>query len=209
MFLILLFFKLYFILLLFRAAPPAYRGSQARGQIRARAAGLHHSHSNARSEPYLWPTPQPQQHGIWAASVAYTTAHGNARSLTHWAGPGTKPISSWILVGFLTCWATTGIPHAFNVQFQHIYVKLHLFGKSLYMWLIKYNFPSFTNNYLMQSSMSHTAHISFRFAELKEKISHCPAKNVGSGLKLLKLDDDSWPVHSFFGPFCCYFWWCK
>jgi len=36
----------------------AYGGSQARGLIRAIAAGLHHSHSNARSEPCLPPTPQ-------------------------------------------------------------------------------------------------------------------------------------------------------
>ena len=34
----------------------AYRGSQARGPIRAVDAGLHHS--NARSEPRLRPTPQ-------------------------------------------------------------------------------------------------------------------------------------------------------
>ena len=38
-----------FIYLLCRAAPTAYEGSQARGQIGATAAGLHHSHSNARS----------------------------------------------------------------------------------------------------------------------------------------------------------------
>jgi len=31
---------------------------QARGPIGAVAAGLHHSHSNARSEPCLRPTPQ-------------------------------------------------------------------------------------------------------------------------------------------------------
>ena len=29
------------------------------------------------------PTPEPQQRGIRAASATYTTAHGNARSLTH------------------------------------------------------------------------------------------------------------------------------
>ena len=34
----------------------AYGGSQGRSQIRAVAAGLHHSHSNARPEPR--PTPQ-------------------------------------------------------------------------------------------------------------------------------------------------------
>ena len=38
---------------LFRAAPVAYGGSQARGLIGAVAAGLRQSHSNARSEPRL------------------------------------------------------------------------------------------------------------------------------------------------------------
>jgi len=36
-----------------RAAPAAYGGSQARSQIRAVAASLHQSHSNAGSEPHL------------------------------------------------------------------------------------------------------------------------------------------------------------
>ena len=43
---------------LFRAACAAYGGSQFRGQIGAVAPGLHHSHSNAGSEPCLRPTPQ-------------------------------------------------------------------------------------------------------------------------------------------------------
>ena len=43
---------------LFRAVPVAYGGSQARGQIGAIDSGLRHSHSNARSEPYLRPTAQ-------------------------------------------------------------------------------------------------------------------------------------------------------
>ena len=42
----------------FRAVYAAYGSSQARGQIGAIAAGLHHSHSNAGSEPRLQPTPQ-------------------------------------------------------------------------------------------------------------------------------------------------------
>ena len=42
----------------FRYTPTAYGSSQAKGQIRATAAGLHHSHSNVGSEPSLWPTPQ-------------------------------------------------------------------------------------------------------------------------------------------------------
>ena len=41
-------FFLVFCPFFFRAAPAAYRGSQARGLIRATAAGLRHSHSNVR-----------------------------------------------------------------------------------------------------------------------------------------------------------------
>ena len=50
----LIFFGLFY----FRAAPEAYGGSQAKGPIRPVAAGLHHSHTNAGSKPYLQPTPQ-------------------------------------------------------------------------------------------------------------------------------------------------------
>ena len=42
----------------------------------------------------------PQQHQIWAESATYTTVHG--KSLTHWARPGIKPASSWLLVRFVT-----------------------------------------------------------------------------------------------------------
>ena len=45
------------------------------------------------------PTPQPLQRRIRATSAIYTTAHGNAGSLTHWARPGIEPASSWFLVG--------------------------------------------------------------------------------------------------------------
>ena len=37
----------------FRATPASYGGSQARGRIRAIAAGLHQSHSNVGSKPRL------------------------------------------------------------------------------------------------------------------------------------------------------------
>ena len=50
------------------AAPAAYGGSQARGLTGAVAASL---------------KPEPQQRGIRAAFATYTTAHGNAGSLTH------------------------------------------------------------------------------------------------------------------------------
>ena len=78
-----IFFYLFYLFFLFRASPMAYRSSQARGWIRAAAAGLHHSQSNN-------------------GSATYTTAHSNAGSLTHWVRPGIEPVSSWILVRFFT-----------------------------------------------------------------------------------------------------------
>ena len=82
-----------FFFFFFRATPTAYGGSQARGLNQSRSG---------------WPTPQPQQRGIQGASVTYTMAHVNARSLTHWMRPGIKLASSWILVGFITRWAIVG-----------------------------------------------------------------------------------------------------
>ena len=64
--------------------------------------------SNQSSSPQ--PTPEPQQRHIWAVSATYTTAHGNAGSLIHWARPGIKSTTSWLLVGFVNHWATMGTP---------------------------------------------------------------------------------------------------
>ena len=44
----------------------------------------------------LWPQPQQQR------NLQLVAAHGNARSLILWAGPGTEPKSSWMLVWFIT-----------------------------------------------------------------------------------------------------------
>ena len=72
---------------LFRAKPAAYGSSQARDWIRAAAASLYHSRSNAGSEPRLQPTPQFKV---------------NTRSLTHWARPRIEPASSWMLIRFVS-----------------------------------------------------------------------------------------------------------
>ena len=54
-----LFVFVFFVFSVFsRAALAAYGGSQARGLIRAVAAGLQHSHSNVGSELCLQHTPQ-------------------------------------------------------------------------------------------------------------------------------------------------------
>ena len=71
----------------FRAAPTAYGGSQPRVQIRAVTAGLCHNHSNARSEPHLWPKPQLM---------------AMLDPLTLWARPGTEPVSSGLLSRFIS-----------------------------------------------------------------------------------------------------------
>ena len=47
------FFFFFLVFCLFRAIPATYAGAQARGLIRASAAGLRHSHSNSGSEPCL------------------------------------------------------------------------------------------------------------------------------------------------------------
>ena len=64
----------------------AYGSSQTRRRIGAAAAGPCHSYSNARSEPYLWPT--------------YAAACGNARSLTHEQGQGSNPHSHGYQLAF-------------------------------------------------------------------------------------------------------------
>ena len=42
-------------------------------------------------------------------SATYTIAHGDARSLTHCAGPGIEPESSWILVRFTSAESQWGL----------------------------------------------------------------------------------------------------
>ena len=79
----------FFIFVFFRAVPATYGSSWARSQNRAAAVGLQHSHPR---------------------SATYASACSNAWSLTHKERPGIKSTSSWLLVGFLTCWATKGTP---------------------------------------------------------------------------------------------------
>ena len=116
-----MFIYLFFSFGLFRATPMAYGGSQARGPVRAVAAGLHHSHSNSGSKLRLWPTPQLM---------------GNAESLTYWVRPGIEPSSSWLLVIFVNNWSTMGIPEvlswlAFDFQCCLISTSSGQMGKSI------------------------------------------------------------------------------
>ena len=54
----------------------AYDSSQAKGWIGAAVAGLHHSHSNTRPEPHLWPIPQ-------LVATPYPEPTEQARGQTH------------------------------------------------------------------------------------------------------------------------------
>ena len=75
----------------------AYGSAQSGGQIGAAAAatGIHHSHSNTRSEPHLLP----------ALHLGAILDH-----LTHSMRPGIKPTSSQRQCHVFTCCATMGTP---------------------------------------------------------------------------------------------------
>ena len=59
-----LFFFLCLCVSSYKASPSAYGDSQARGRIGAIAAGVYHSHSNARS-PTHWATPRIEPAFSW------------------------------------------------------------------------------------------------------------------------------------------------
>ena len=102
-----LFSGFFFFFVFFRAAPSAYGGSHARGPIRTVAAGLHHSHSHTRSEPWLWPIYHSSQH------CRILNPLSEARDRTH------------VLMNISqirVCWAATGTPY-----FQFLPLGVSLF----------------------------------------------------------------------------------
>ena len=72
----------------------AYGSSQARGQIRAVATGLHLSHSNTRPETCLWPTPQ-----LTAMPIPNTLSKARNQTCI-------LMDTGWVHY----CWATRGTP---------------------------------------------------------------------------------------------------
>ena len=85
-----------------RAAPAAYGSSQARGQIRSAAAAYATATAPATQDP---------------SHVA--EAHRNTGSLNHWAKPGMEPVSSRILVGFVTAELQQEL-HTFSKSFIYL-----------------------------------------------------------------------------------------
>ena len=55
-----------------------------------------------------------------SASATYTTAHSNTISLTHWAGPGIEPTSSWMLVRFVSAEPHRNSQNSFLISFLQI-----------------------------------------------------------------------------------------
>ena len=90
-----------FFFFLFRAKPSAFGGSQARGLL----------------ELQLPAYTQPRR--IWATSVTYTTAHHNTLSLTHWARPGIKPATSWLLIKFVSAASQWKLPKTWKNALHH------------------------------------------------------------------------------------------
>ena len=88
----------------------AYRSSQTRGWIRATAAGLYQSHSNAGSEPCLWPRLQ-------------ITAMPDPQHIDQDWGDWTRIFMDTIHIRF--CCATTGTPKIVTCNTQHHWERIY------------------------------------------------------------------------------------
>ena len=84
------------LFLFFLFTSVAYGGFQARGGIGAAATGLYHSQGNTGSKPHL------QQ--CWILNPLSEARDQHA--------------SSWILVGFLTCWTMAGTPKRYLLKYD-------------------------------------------------------------------------------------------
>ena len=88
-----LFFYFYFYFCPFRATPVAYGSSQARDPVKAAAAGLHLSHSNARSSRICDLHQSSQQHRI-------LNPLSEARDQTHILVDASGFVTPWELLYF-------------------------------------------------------------------------------------------------------------
>ena len=75
--------------------------------------------------------------------ATYTTTHGNAGPLTYWARPGTEPVSSPILVGFIT--TEPWWEHQDLISYRNI--KFYKLNKSVSMWWRSRNNSSALKSY--------------------------------------------------------------
>ena len=105
-------------------------------------------------------TLQPQQYQIWAMS-------GNTGSLMHWVRPEIKPVSSWILVGFVNHWARKGTPRFLDFLRHH---HNHHYHKACfqhhYMWFLSYKTSDLIIVSCYNSVICHMATIFFKLRKL-------------------------------------------
>ena len=71
---------------------------------------------------------------IGATTASLHHSHRNARSLTHWARPVIEPVSSWILIRFVSTAPLWEVQQTF-FEF-HYYAGTHQFTKNMYSKLI-------------------------------------------------------------------------
>ena len=103
------FFILFFFFLLLMATAAAYGSFQARGRIGAEAAGLRHSHSNARSELHLQPmlqlaatlAPYPTEWGQGSNHMLVDTISDSLPSEPQWKLQESSLFSSMLYLHIL------------------------------------------------------------------------------------------------------------
>ena len=114
LFCFLLFLSFFFFFCFLESHPwhmeVAYGNSQFRGRIGATVAGLPHSHSNGGSI-HVCDLPHSSQQ-CWIPN--------------HWARPGMEPMSSWILMGFVSAVSQGELPLSFlkrHTEYTHSYTS--------------------------------------------------------------------------------------
>ena len=127
---------------------------------------------------------QPQPCQIWAASMTYSIAHGNTKSLTHWARPGIEPASSWILVSFVSAEPRWELPRTiFLLTLIHYQWRWHFHGDIVFTvnFYTGYWFCSLDNKTPFPEGRGHWWGRSFKEApqhsdacgKLKENFQEC------------------------------------
>ena len=158
------------------------------------------------------PAPQPQERWIWAVSATYTIAHGSTGSVTLWSKPGIEPVSSWILVGFITAesqWQLWNV-YIFIYLFIYLYFCFFLAKEVLGFYLFFYfyllsefitfiivqwssqsNFIQFPSHNPSAYSHSHTA----SFGDHKffsQWVTMCSAKFILFFFQILHVSESIW-----------------
>ena len=163
--------SLSFFCLLFRAAPTAYRSSQARVWIRAAAASLQYSHSTSGLDHVC-----DLHHSSWQCWVLIPPS---ARDQTHilrgpsqdcylWVTTGT-PVSQCLLLSHLLIFFESFWPHHLQLQDLHIYVGGSLWCKLMGFGVTQMKF-GVLDKPLLSASAASFQHFCFCFCFFPQHI---------------------------------------